>query len=285
MARKKSPRRGPLAMLVAAGLAIPREATRRTAAGIRDTIAGQVGGSIDIVDRIAQRYGLPRAQIAKLLNETVATASSPGEAIKAVQDLAMSLPGGAIKRAQGATATSLGLFNEIAGRVGLPTDVLLSTLLAAVGKDWEQLARRQREKIRKAQGVLERLRKETEEAEEDLTEILGQEYPISWHLLTQGLDSVHDELQKELHALKGRPAATAPSTMAGEPAVETPTPRAARPPKPSVRPKASSKAKEKPAAKKKAASKKKAVSKAKAKPKAKAKAKPKAKAKAKPKGK
>jgi len=277
MARKKTPRRSPLAILVSAGLSIPRAATMRTAAGIRDTIAGQVGGSIDIVDRIAQRYGLPRAQIAELMNDTLANVSSPGEAIRAVQDLALKLPGGAIKRAQGATVTSIGLFNDIAGRVGLPTDVLLSTLLAAVGKDWEQLARRQREKIRKAQEVIDRLREEAEEAEEELTAILGADYPISWHLLAQGPNAIRDELQKEFHALKGRPVADTPP--ATTPASEAPTQRAARPPKPSVRPKSSPKkpssekraaAKKKPAARKKpAVSKGTAIAKSKAKPKAK----------------
>lgn len=268
MARKNPPRRGAIATLVSVGLAIPREATRRTAAGLRDTILGQVGGSIDIVDRMAEKYGLPRAQIAQLLNDTMANVSSPGEAIRAVQELALKLPGGAVKRAQGATVTSLGLFNDFVRRVGLPADVLLSTLLSAVGKDWEQLARKQREKIRKALEVVDRLRDETEAAEEELTEILGADYPISWSLLSSGAATIRDELQKELHALRKRPA----------PDTEAPAQRAAQPPKPSVRPKAS--AKRKPAPKKKTAAKK-APSKAKATAKSKTKAKPKAKAKAK----
>ena len=268
MAKKSSPRRGPLAALVSAGLAIPREATRRTAAGIRDTIAGQVGGSIDVVDRIAERYGVPRAQIMQMLNDTLENVNSPGEAIRAVQELALTLPGGAIRRAQGATASSLGLLNDIAGRVGLPGDVFLSTLLAAVGKDWEQLSRRQREKLRKAQEVIDRLRENAEEAEEELTDILGAEYPISWNLLSHGPNVIRDELQKEFHALNRHPS----------PASEGPAPRAARPPKPSVRPKAAAK-KNTAAARKSAA--KKSTAKPKAKSTAKAKTKTKAKAKAK----
>ena len=274
MAAKKRPRRGAIATLVSVGLAIPREATRRTAAGIRDTIAGQVGGSIDIVDRIAQRYGLPRAQILKLLNDTLANVNSPGEAVRAVQELALQLPGGAIKRAQGATLTSIGLINSIAGRVGLPGDVLLSTLLAAVGKDWEQLARRQREKIRKAQGVVDRLREEAEQAEEELTEILGEDFPISWHLLAHGANTLRDELHKELHALKKRPTA---------PLEEAPPQRAAQPPAPSVKPKES--AARKPSPKKRAAAKAKAKAKTTTKPKPKPKPKPKSRAKAKAKAK
>src|SRR5690606_38264497 len=143
-----------------------------------------------------QRYGLPRTQIAELVEDTLSNVSSPAEAVRAVQSLAASLPGGALKRAQGATLSSLSILNEVAGRVGLPGDVRLSTLLAAVGKDWEQLARRQREKIRKAQKVRDRLSDEIEEAEEELAGILGSDHPISWHLLAQGPEVVREELQK-----------------------------------------------------------------------------------------
>lgn len=283
MARKKTPpRRGALATLVSLGLAIPREATRRTAAGLRDTLTGQVEGSIDIVERMAQRYGLPRKQIAQLLADTLQNVTSPAEAIRAVQDLATKLPGGALKRAQGATATSLGILSEVAGRVGLPMDVMMATLLSAVGKDWDQLAKRQREKIRKALAVVEEWRVQTEDAEEALIEILGPEYPISWELLTAGPATLRDELNREFHALKVRPGAPQPTPGAGE----SPGPaRAARAPGPSVRPKpaaAESPEGGRPTASAKPKPKAKAKPKPKPKPKAKAKAAAKPKAKAKP---
>ncbi len=223
-AKKKAKRRTAFGTLVDIGLYVPRQATKRGQEVIRTTLGLETDPSA-VIAQMANQFDVSQKEMRNMINERMANVSTPAEAISALQDLAMKLPSEGFNTTRRMTAGSLLIVNDFAARFGLPTEAFIGAMLGIIGTDWQQLTRRQRERLDKALQVVEEVRVMTEQAERDLVDILGPEHPISWEEFSGGVAKVQRELKTELHQLKRAPFTVAAAQAdAASPGV-TPTHR------------------------------------------------------------
>lgn len=160
--------------------------------------------SLEALDALAGVYKVsPRSLLAAAAGQ-LDNIRNNTEALKTLEELAGQVSfENATRRTQRLTKDSLRLVNDVAGKLGLAPDAIIAAMLGLMGADLEILTRRQRQKLHEALKLVDKLRTEAEDTEEQLIEILGAQHPISWEGLTDGVNKVHTELRHELHILRG----------------------------------------------------------------------------------